>query len=166
MENFPIFMINSMSETILLVHIGFLLIGVKPKLRDTFVIALISGVLAYIIRSWPLPLGVTMLIQLSILMVLTVFFYRLRILHAVLGSLLGFVIMGLIEIPFNWIIVKMSGISIEQAYAQPLWSFIFTVPEFLVLAGVYIVLNRYNVALFKIEASNTERGEHYEQYKY
>ncbi|PKM76957.1 MAG: hypothetical protein CVU90_09480 [Firmicutes bacterium HGW-Firmicutes-15] len=164
MENFPIFMINSVFETILLVHIGFLLIGVKPKLRDTFVIALIAGVLSYMIRSWSLPIGVTVLIQFPVLIVLTAYFNRLRILYAVLGSLLGLVIIGLTEIAFNWIIVKMSGISIEQAWAQPLWSFIFTVPEFLFLACVVIVLCRYNLALFKIEESNIELGEHYEQY--
>lgn len=152
-------------EAAILISLGLVLIGIRPRLKETLVVASTMSLATLLIRSSiSLPPGINVFIQLPILIILAARCYRLHLIHAFLASCLGLICIGLTETVFNILITKTSGISMEQALADPLWHLLFPMPEFVMLAGVTFVLLHYDLALFDIrELSNSKTVEHYEE---
>lgn len=157
-------LLQSIPETVLLAYIGLLLIGIKPKLKENIIIAIIVSLVSLLIRVLALPTGFNVLLQLPVLILLVVYFYKLSKLYAVLASFLGLISIGLVQITLLFIIPKISGISIEYALIHPLIYCIYCFPENLILFIIVILIYRYDLAFFNIQQiKNIEHGDQYEQ---
>lgn len=117
-------------------------------------IAAVESLTSYLIFALPLPPGINVFIQLPILVGLVVCFCKIDVLYAALASFLGLIILALTETAFTFVISAVSGITIRQALANPLWRLLFPLPEFVFLTAVILILNRYNLALFNIQELN------------
>jgi len=149
----PLYLVvfQSIPETAILISLGLILIGFKPKLKSVLIIASIESLASFLIRGLPLPPGINVFIQLPILIVLTACFCSLNLIYAALASLLGLVVLALTETAFNFLISAVSGIAVRQALEDPLLRLLFPLPEFVFLTVVIFILRRFNLALFDIQ---------------
>ncbi len=153
MERMPFYLVvfQFIPETAILISLGLTLLGFKPGLKSILIIASLESLVAFSIRSLPLPPGVNVFIQLPVLIFLTSCFCRTDVVDAVLASLLGLVILALAETVFNFLISAVSGIPIQKALEDPLLRLLFPLPEFIILTGTVLVLRKYNVTLFDVQ---------------
>lgn len=166
MEVKPIYFIllQSLPETAILISLGLALIGVKPRLKETMLIAFLISLAAYAIRSLWLPAGINVLIQLPILILLVALLYHLRIIYAFFASCMGLISLGLTETVFNSLITGISGITIDHALNNSWLHLLFPLPEFVFLFIVILILLHYDLALFDIRELNQDAaGDTYEQ---
>ncbi|NPV29739.1 MAG: hypothetical protein HPY58_08830 [Firmicutes bacterium] len=160
MDRMPFYLVvfHSIPETAILISLGLILTGYKPKLKSVLVIASLESLVSFLIRSLPLLPGVNVFLQLPVLIVLTACCCGLSLLDAALASLLGLVVLALTETAFNFLISAVSGIAVRQALEDPLLRVLFPLPEFVFLTGAVLILRRYNLTLFDLqELKNLEQ---------
>lgn len=72
METMPFYLvlIHSFPETVILIYLGLGLIGLKADWKRVLVVALLTALASYIIRSSSIPAGINIIVQLLILILL------------------------------------------------------------------------------------------------
>jgi len=166
MDKMPFYLVflQALPESAILVALGLILIGVKPRLLPLFLVALINALASYYIRALPIAPGVNMLLQLPLLIVLIASIIQVPFTFAMLATFLGLICVALAEIVFNSIIPMVTGISLMEALANPLWRILFPLPEFMFLFIVILVLIRYEKSIFNLlEFNETEQVKKYEE---
>lgn len=162
--SYYLILFQSLPETAILISLGLVLIGLKPKLKNVFIIALITSIAAYFIRALPLTPGIHIFIQLPVLIFSTAYFCRLPLKYCVLASFLGIISITIVEISFNTIICQITGITLKQALAEPFTRLLFPLPEFIFLTFLILIFARKKITLFNIqELRNLERVTSYEK---
>lgn len=153
MSNFPFYLVfcQSLPEMALVTALGMILIGLRPGWKNVLKIALIGAVASYCIRMLPLPPGVNVLIQVPVLIVLIVYCCKIDLFAAALAVLLGLIVLSVAEGIFNALTFKLSGITCEQAYADPLLRVLFPLPEYIFLAFLTFITNRYRFIFINIQ---------------
>jgi hypothetical protein len=161
MDIMPIYLIllHSIPETAILVSLGLVLIGIKPVLSRILLVAFLTSLASYIIRTLPIYPGINVFLQLPILIILLVYICRLPITYAVIASFVGLISLGITETILNFIILALTGIPVQQALSNDLWRILFPLPEFLILVGIILILIRYDITIFDIKSvMDTERN--------
>jgi hypothetical protein len=150
--------LHSIPETAILISLGLVLIGIKPPLVRILLVALLTSLASYFIRTLPLPPGINVFLQLPILITLLVYLCRFPLTYAVIASFVGLISLGITESMTNFIIVALTGIPVQQALSNELWRILFPLPEFLILVGIIFILIRYDITIFDIQSVlETER---------
>jgi len=154
MDKMPWWLIflQSMPETALMVSLGLVLIGIKPRIKPVILIALLSSLWNYFIRLLPFSPGINIFIQLPVLIILIAYLIRLPVKIAIIVSFLGLICLALTEALMDSIITALTGITIQQALGDNWLRFIFPLPEFLLLFAIIWVLLKFNVVIFNMAA--------------
>ncbi len=65
MDRMPFYLVvfQSLPETAILISLGLILIGFKPKLKSVLIIASLESLVSFLVRSLPLPPGVNVFIE-------------------------------------------------------------------------------------------------------
>lgn len=142
--------LQSLPETAILMALGLVLIGVKPRLLPLLMLALIDALASYFIRALPLAPGINVLLQFPILTILVMYFYRIPFSFALLASSLGLICVTLAEMIFNTSVSAITGISVMEAVVNPIWRVLFPLPEFIFLTIVTLGLNYYGKPIFNL----------------
>ena len=152
MDIMPIYLafLHSIPETAILVSLGLVLIGIKPALARILLVAFLTSLASFFIRTLPLSPGINVFLQLPILITLLAYICRLPVTYAVIASFVGLISLGITETMLNFIIFALTGISVQQALNNDLWRVLFPLPEFLILIGIILVLIRYDITIFDI----------------
>ena len=151
-------------ETAILVAIGLVLIGFKPKLKEVLLIAVAGSLPFVLIRSLPLIPGTNVFIQLPILVALTTLICRLDFKYSALASLLGAIVIALAEKAFNFFTSTFIGISLQQAFRDLYLRLLFPLPEYIFLIALLLFFTQHRIALFDIQGlKELEQLKHYEQ---
>ena len=146
----PFYMIflQSIPETIILVTLGLILTGFRSSWRQILVVAVLVSLSSYFIRAFPLPPGINVFMQLPLMIVFIVFICRIPLVYAMVVSFLGLICINITETIFNAIVFFITGISVQEAIADPLWRIIYPVPEFIFLIVVILIINHYGIVLY------------------
>ena len=151
-------------EIAILVSLGLVLIGCKPKLKEVLLIAVAGSLPFVLIRSLPLIPGTNVFIQLPILVALTAWICRLHFKHTALAALLGAIVIALAEKVFNFLTSTFTGISLQQAFQDLYLRLLFPLPEYIFLIALLLFFIQYHIALFDIQGlKELEQLKHYEQ---
>ncbi len=152
MDIMPFYLVflQSMPEAAIIVALGLVLMGVKPRLPRLLIVALIAALASYFIRALPLAPGINVLLQFPITILLVTYFFRIPFTFALLSSSLGLICITLTEMVFNLGMSAITGIPIMEAAANPVWRVLFPLPEFLFLTAVILGLNHYGMSLFNL----------------
>ena len=151
-------------EIAILVSLGLVLIGFKPKPKEVLLIALAGSLPFVLIRSLPLIPGTNAFIQLPILVALTAWICRLHFKHTALASLLGAIVIALAEKVFNFLTSTFTGISLQQAFQDLYLRLLFPLPEYIFLIALLLFFIQYRIVLFDIQGlKELEQLKHYEQ---
>lgn len=150
MDLMPFYMIffQSVPETIILIALGLILTGFRSSWKQILVVAVLVSLSSYFIRAMPLPPGINVFLQLPLMIVFIVLICRIPLVFAMVVSFLGFICISLTETIFNSIIFFITGISVQEAMANPLWRIIYPVPEFIFLIIVILIINHYDIVLY------------------
>lgn len=149
METMPFYLviIQSFPETLILIYLGLALTGLKADWKRILVVALLTALASYIIRSFSIPAGINIIIQLLILIMLLSPLAQISVYKAALASITGLILLSFIEIVCNALITAVTGISIWQALNDPWLRIIFPLPQFLILVLVVLLINRYRTSV-------------------
>ncbi|MGI5921079.1 MAG: sensor histidine kinase, partial [Syntrophomonadaceae bacterium] len=150
MEQMPLYMVflQSFPETLILIYIGFALTGAKLSNRKVILIALAGAFLSYFIRDLPIPPGSNVFIQLPVIVILLSVICKLPLWLSLVSIILGFLCVSFAETLFIPLVADITGISIQQALAAPLWRILFPLPEFTFLTLLIVYLKRKNIHIF------------------
>lgn len=145
---FHLVFLQSFPETLILVCLGLVLVGIRPPVRRIIPMALLTALFCFLIRNL-LPPGLHLFFQLPFMVIMLAYACRLPMVIAMITIFLGFLGVGLAEIGFDIVISTVTGISVPQAIANPLWRILFPLPEFIFLTLVIVVFNRYHVHILE-----------------
>jgi len=150
MEQMPLYMVflQSFPETLILIYIGLALTGAKLPNRNIILIAFFGAFLSYFVRDLSIPPGSNVFIQLPVIVILLFIICKLPLWLSLVSIVLGFLCVSFAEILFIPLVSDITGISIQQALATPLWRILFPLPEFAFLTLVIVYLKRKNIHIF------------------
>lgn len=156
MQQMPLYMVflQSFPETLILMYIGLALIGAKVSDREVILLALIGAIMSYFVRILPIPPGANVFIQLPIIAILLFLVCKIPLWLSLVSIILGFLCVSFAELLFIPLVSDISGISIQEALAAPLWRILFPLPEFIFLTILIIYLRRKDIKLFN--TTNTD----------
>lgn len=152
MVQMPLYLvfIHSFPETLILLYLGLSLIGAKVSNRDIITIALFGAVVSYFIRMLPIPPGSNAFLQLFLLALLLFSVCKIPLWLSLVSIILGFLGVAFAELLFIPLVSDLSGVSIQEALADPLWRLLFPFPEFVFLALLIIYIRRKHIKLLNI----------------
>ena len=145
MGNMPFYLVlvQSFPESVILLYLGLGLMGIKLDWRRVLLISLIIALISYAIHLSPLPPGISILIQLFLLVVLLSMLGRIAFTSASLIGVLGLIVLSFFEIVFIALITAITGISITQVMNDPWLRVVSPLPEFVILGLIAFWLNKY-----------------------
>jgi two-component system sensor histidine kinase AgrC len=156
MQQMPLYMVflHSFPETLILMYIGLALIGAKVSDRKVILIALMGAIMSYFVRILPLPPGSNVFIQLPIIAILLFLACKIPLWLSLVSIILGFLCVSFAELLFIPLVSDISGITIQEALAAPLWRILFPIPEFVFLTLLIIYLRRKDIKLFNTDLTD------------
>lgn len=145
MEIMPFYLVlvQSFPETVILIYLGLGLTGLKADWQRILMVALITALVSYIIRSSAVPAGLNIIIQLPILVILLSILGRISFPKATMSCILGLILLSFFEILFNAMITAFTGISVWQVTDNPWLRIIFPLPEFISLTLIAVLIHKY-----------------------
>lgn len=159
MNIMPLYLLflQSLPETAIVISLGLVLIGVKLRLIPVLMVALVTSIVCDLIRMLPLPPGMNVLLLIPVLITMTVWLFRIKLIPAILASFLGIICLGIAELLFNSLMFVLTGISIREALADPLWHILYPLPEYAFLIIIIFVLRHQGATVFNL--SDTDELE-------
>ncbi len=154
---FYLVFLHAIPETVILICLGALLIGLKLPWQKALLVAALTSLASFFIRVLPLPPGINVFLQLLILIGLLVYFCSLPLTHATVVSFLGLILLGVSETIYNISIAALTGISLQQALDNPLWRALYPLPNFVLMGLIIAALSRYNVVVYDIRDAFGEK---------
>lgn len=140
----------SVPESLLVILIGSRLYDIHIQIRAAIIIALIMGVIAYLVRLFPLPFGMHTIIQFAVLVLLINLVAAVKWPPAVISALTGLVIIGIFESMLMPFFLMFTGTTIHDFVLQP-W---LNVLSFLPLAGMlilfYLLISRFKFTIYQL----------------
>lgn len=159
METMPFYLviIQSFPETLILIYLGLALTGLKADWKRIMLVAFLTALASYLIRTSALPAGMNIIIQLPILVLLLSILGRLSFSKATVACVLGLILLSFFEIIFNALMTAVTGVSVWQVTDEPWLRIIFPIPEFISLTLIAVLINKYRGRLI---AWHKERYTH------
>ncbi|NLN87000.1 MAG: hypothetical protein GX133_05270 [Syntrophomonadaceae bacterium] len=159
MITMPLYLVflHAIPETVILICLGALLIGLKLPWQRVLLVAALTSLASYFVRILPLTPGINVFLQLPILIGLLAYFCSLPLTYATAASFLGLISLGVSETIYNISITALTGISVQQALANPLWRTLYPLPNFMLMGLIIIALIRYNVVVYDIREAFGEK---------
>ena len=93
----PLIIFQYIPETAILAALSLVFTGYEVKLKNVLMVAVFGAMIIAVIRSLPLPPGISTIIMLPVLIFLIAFIYRIDIVSAAIASGLGVIIIGMTE---------------------------------------------------------------------
>jgi two-component system sensor histidine kinase AgrC len=159
METMPFYLviIQSFPETLILIYLGLALTGLKADWKRIMLVAFLTALASYLIRTSALPAGMNIIVQLPILVLLLSILGRLSFSKATVACVLGLILLSFFEIIFNALMTAVTGVSVWQVTDEPWLRIIFPIPEFISLTLIAVLINKYRGRLI---AWHKERYTH------
>jgi len=140
----------SFPEAMLMAYFAIQFMGGKPKLPEIVLIGLIQSVVAFIVRTLPIPIGLhTILLILSIATLIFVI-SRMPLWASLIGVIIGIAFYLLQEIFTGQIMLNISGMTMHDVVNHPYMRIIFFFPSVVVMLGVITLCKKYQINFGRI----------------
>lgn len=149
--NWQMVLLFSIPENILMIYIASYLFGMKPKTKNLILISLLNGVASLFIRVLPIKFGINILLQLPILVISLMFGLKTTFRKALPISLIGIIIVGLVEGLSFAGTYYILGSYIQVMLQDPWKRVMLSVPVLIFLVGITLLIQRYKLSLGNIE---------------
>lgn len=134
----------SFPEAILVTALGFMLAGISPWWRDLLAIGALQAAIAYVVRNLPVPFGLHSILQIILYTLNILLITRLPYRIILLASLLGLIFYCSVEAVAVPIMLRSTGISINDVLTHTPLRIFFFLPQamvMLIFIGICKILN-------------------------
>mgnify|MGYP000926494149 CR=1 FL=1 len=155
MENmpFPIFMLLSATDNLLLFYLGLGLVGAtRPPFRRLLAAALANALFSFVVRNQLLVPGVHIIFQIPFAILSLIVICNLSAIYSTLATLLGLIIMALTQTLVELITVNVSGIPFQVLMNTPKLHLVWAIPDFLACLLIIILIDRLGITPFDFRA--------------
>lgn len=140
----------SFPETMLMAYFVILFMGGKPRLVEIVLIGLIQSVVAYIVRTLPIPVGLHTILQIMSYIVLLHLISRISIWVASIGIIIGVAIYLLQEILVTQLILNITHLTLDVVIKDPYMRIYFFIPSACVMLGLILLIKRFKFTFAKV----------------
>ncbi len=155
----------SFPEAMLMSYFAIQFMGGKPRLIEIVLIGLIQSVVAYIVRTLPIPIGLHTIIQILSLITLIFIIARIPYLVATIGGIFSLILLIIQEVFVTQIITVVTGKTIQALINDPYMRIIIFIPLAVVMLSTIILFKKSNITFARItkwqtfnEKYSTETG--------
>ncbi|SCY74256.1 hypothetical protein [Alkaliphilus peptidifermentans] len=148
MDNMPlnVVILGSIPESILVMALGLVMIGIKPSWRRLIIAAVIQGIIAYFVRR-DVPFGVHVLYLYASFVFLTWLIVKVPFITSVFSNLLGVVLNSLVEGLYSIIALGLLDISFGEIMSRSWLRILIFTPKLLILLGILYLCIKYKFTL-------------------
>ncbi len=140
----------SFPEALLMTYLAIQFMGGRPRLTEVILIAMIQAIVAYIVRSLPIPVGShTVLLALSYITLLVII-ARLPYWGAAIGIITGFVFLIILEIFVIQLMLNVAGITLQSIIIDPYKRIMVFVPIAGMMLIMILVFKKYDITFHRI----------------
>jgi len=140
----------SFPEAALMSYFAIQFMGGKPKIIEVILIGLIQAVIAYIVRTSPIPFGAHTIIQILTTIVLIAIIARVQLISAIIGFVCVFIVYIIDSILIEYLITLTLGLTMSSIINHPYFRFVLFVPIALVFLMIILLFKKYEINFFKI----------------
>ncbi|WP_258359453.1 hypothetical protein [Moorella sulfitireducens (nom. illeg.)] len=138
---------QSIPEEIIIITLGLALVGEYPRMRGIVVVAIIGALFSFFFRRLPVSFGIhtlTVIVVFTLLMRLTL---RVNLIKGLVASILGILLLGIIESISIPLVSSLTGISIDVALRDPWLRVLFPLPDEIILGVMAYYCRRRHFSL-------------------
>lgn len=135
----------SFPEAVLVSYFAIQFMGGKPRLPEVVLIGLIQAIIAYIVRSLPVPVGFHTLFQLFSYVALLCIIAHISIRAASIGSIAGLLGILLYETSASQLVAFVTGQTIVELINDNYKRLLFDVPTQLAMIATIILFKKYDI---------------------
>ncbi|MFZ5645262.1 MAG: sensor histidine kinase [Bacillota bacterium] len=145
------FMITiSFPEALVVSFFVITFMGGRGRLPEIILIAIIQAVIAYIVRTLPIPMGMHTVIQAVSYMLLISLITRISIWASSVGIIVVLIINILVEISVLRIVTAATGLSIVELVNDHYNRFLLFVPVASIMFIIAVLFRRFNITFVRI----------------
>lgn len=150
----------SFPEAMLMSYFVIQFMGGRPRLLEVVLIGLIQMIVAYIVRTLPIPMGLhTILLGLSCT-TLIYLISRIPFLSAVIGFVAGITLEILQEVFVMQTFLRITGLNIETAINNPYMRVFIYIPIAAIMLVTIILFKRYDITFARITRLQPFNGKY------
>lgn len=140
----------SFPEAILMAYFAIQFMGGRPKLFEIILIGFIQAIIAFTVRTLPIPIGSHTIVLVITYIVLITIIARMRIWAASIGIITGIIILILQEIFVTQFLLKATGFAIQDVISDHYMRIYFFIPSAAVLLVIILLCKKYNITFYRI----------------
>lgn len=140
----------SFPEAMLASYLAIQFMGVRPRLIEVVLVGLIQAVVAFIVRSLPIPVGLHTIILVISISVLIHLISRMPFLSSAIGVIIVIIINILEEVVVVQIMTAATGLSLDIVVNDPYLRLLFFAPVACSMMATIVLFKRYNITFIKI----------------
>lgn len=138
----------SVPQAVLILEFGFRLFNIWIRTRDVIGLAVIMGVICYLLRPLALPYAVNTLILITLLSVLSSLLCRINLRYCSVSVVLGMIIYGVLESVLLPLIMESFHIPMEKIINNPWINLAVFMPIALIASLLLVCIVRKNFILY------------------
>lgn len=155
----------SFPEAIVLSYFVITFMGGKPRLPEIILIALIQAVVAFIVRSLPIPMGMHSIFQIISYIVLISLMARISMWASSVGVIVIAIIFILTEVGVTQLVTAVTKLTMVDLVNDQYKRLFFTVPTTLVLFVTALLFKRFNITFSRITGWQAIREKYRETHE-
>lgn len=140
----------SFPEAMLMAYFAIQFMGGKPRLAEIVLIGLIQSVVAYIVRSLPIPVGLHTIIQMISFVTLIFIVSRIPFWIAAIGITVGATFEIILEISSAQLMLVITGLTIQSVVNDPYMRILFFIPVAGAMLATILIFKKYSLTFAKI----------------
>ncbi len=138
----------SFPEVIWVLLFGFTLTGMKVKIKNVILIALIQTLIAFLVNILNIRLGIHTIIQSATTCLLVALVLKIKLYHAMLPVLIGVFTQGIMQVTlYSLVIFLFSQFDATQLCVNFKITFIFQIPIIILSILLLLVVKKKNITI-------------------
>jgi len=138
----------SFPENILIIIVGFALFNIPIKWREVLIVATVNAIVMYYVRQLPIVFGLHTLISVFTMAILMCLLSKIKFWLTFMSVLTGFVVAGVIVSLYTPVFFSLTSTSTSVLESQPIINIIYSLPEAVLLAVIYIIVKKYRFYIY------------------
>lgn len=141
----------SAPQVLMMILLGFSLFNLKIDLHKAFVVALLMGVICYIIRLLPVPLPINTIFIIVCVAILTWLICDIELINSLVASLLGLTLYGITENLVLQTFFILTRCTVSDVLTNSFLNLILFIPILIILLCTYLLCNKLGFIVYDLE---------------
>lgn len=140
----------SFPEAMLLSYLAIQFIGKKPVISEVVLVGLVQMVIAYIVRSFPIPVGMHSILLMCSTILIIFMITRIPLWSITTGYIVIFVIYFVVEITTTQLFLMITGMTIQGIIHHPYMRIVLFAPAAFLMLAIIIIFKKYSITFSRV----------------